>query len=83
MNDYLRDRVTVAVGTQYLIENEIGRGGMAVVYRATDTRLGRAPAIKMLPADATADPDRNARFVRPLRRNRYGDHGYIRLSGGS
>jgi eukaryotic-like serine/threonine-protein kinase len=37
---------------------------MGVVYRATDTRLGRALAIKMLPADATADPDRNARFVR-------------------
>jgi eukaryotic-like serine/threonine-protein kinase len=52
------------VVSHYRLEEEIGRGGMGVVYRATDTRLGRALAIKMLPADATADPDRNARFVR-------------------
>jgi eukaryotic-like serine/threonine-protein kinase len=50
--------------SHYRLGEEIGRGGMGVVYRATDTRLGRALAIKMLPADATADPDRNARFVR-------------------
>src|SRR3954454_24416638 len=50
--------------SHYRLDEEIGRGGMGVVYRATDTRLGRALAIKMLPADATADPDRNARFVR-------------------
>jgi hypothetical protein len=41
VNDYLRDRVTVAVGNQYVIEREIGRGGMAVVYRAVDVRLNR------------------------------------------
>jgi eukaryotic-like serine/threonine-protein kinase len=52
------------VVSHYRLEEEIGRGGMGVVYRATDTRLGRGLAIKMLPADATADPDRNARFVR-------------------
>ncbi|HTI62123.1 MAG TPA: serine/threonine-protein kinase [Gemmatimonadaceae bacterium] len=64
MNDYLRDRVTVAVGTQYLIEGEIGRGGMAVVYRATDLRLHRTVAIKVLPPDVAFNPDVRARFIR-------------------
>ena len=64
MNDYLRDRVTVAVGTQYLIEREVGRGGMAVVYRATDLRLHRPVAIKVLPPDVAFNPDVRARFIR-------------------
>ena len=64
MNDYLRDRVTVAVGTQYLIESEIGRGGMAVVYRATDLRLHRTVAIKVLPPDLAFNPDVRTRFLR-------------------
>ena len=64
MNDYLRDRVTVAVGTQYLIENEIGRGGMAVVYRGVDTRLNRTVAIKVLPPDVAFNPDVRVRFLR-------------------
>jgi serine/threonine protein kinase len=64
VNDYLRDRVTVAVGTQYLIDREIGRGGMAVVYRATDLRLHRTVAIKVLPPDVAFNPDVRARFIR-------------------
>ncbi len=64
MNDYLRDRVTVAVGTHYLIENEIGRGGMAVVYRATDLQLNRPVAIKVLPPDVAFNGDVRARFIR-------------------
>ena len=64
MNDYLRDRVTVAVGTHYLIEHEIGRGGMAVVYRATDLQLNRPVAIKVLPPDVAFNADVRARFLR-------------------
>jgi serine/threonine protein kinase len=64
VNDYLRDRVTVAVGNQYLIESEIGRGGMAVVYRATDVRLHRTVAIKVLPPDLAFNPDVRTRFIR-------------------
>ena len=64
MNDYLRDRVVGAVGAQYLIENEVGRGGMAVVYRATDLRLNRTVAIKVLPPDLAFNPDVRTRFIR-------------------
>lgn len=51
----------------YEIEHEIGRGGMGVVYRAIDTRLGRAVAIKALPEDLGGNADRLTRFEREAR----------------
>jgi len=48
----------------YEILGPIGSGGMGEVYRARDTRLDREVAIKVLPDDLAADPERLARFRR-------------------
>jgi serine/threonine protein kinase/tetratricopeptide (TPR) repeat protein len=48
----------------YEIVAAIGAGGMGEVYKARDTRLDRTVAIKVLPPDVSADPDRRARFER-------------------
>ena len=57
--------MTLAAGTRlgpYEILSPIGAGGMGEVYRARDPRLGRDVAIKVLPEDFAADPERLRRF---------------------
>ncbi len=64
MTDALRERVNAAVGSLYDVEAEIGRGGMAVVYRATDTRLRRRVALKVLPPELAFREEVRRRFLR-------------------
>src|SRR4029453_5642577 len=48
----------------YKISSKLGEGAMGEVYRATDSKLGREVAIKLIPEDFARDSQRMARFMR-------------------
>jgi serine/threonine protein kinase/tetratricopeptide (TPR) repeat protein len=51
------------IAGKFRILDEIGRGGMGVVYEAEDVRLKRTVALKFLPADLTRNPEARDRFI--------------------
>jgi serine/threonine protein kinase len=65
-----RLKMSLAPGTRigpYEVISMVGAGGMGEVYRARDTKLARAVAIKILPDSFANDPERLARFEREAR----------------
>lgn len=62
---------------EYLLQEEIGRGGMAVVYRAEDLRLGRTVAVKLLAPELARNDTFRQRFVHESRVAAAIDHPHI------
>ncbi len=69
--------MSLASGTQlgpYKIVSQLGSGGMGVVYTATDPRLDRRVAIKLLPPDLTRDETAKQRFLQEAKAASALDH---------
>ncbi len=69
--------MALAPGTKigpYEIQSSLGAGGMGEVYRATDSKLGRDVALKILPTEMARDADRLARFRREAKTLAQLDH---------
>lgn len=62
---------------RYRIDGVIGRGGMSVLYRATDMRLGRQVALKVIGDQLAADPEFRERFVDEARNTSAIDHAHV------
>ena len=68
--DVAKDHVQLLPGRQlgpYKILSQLGKGGMGEVYQAKDTRLGRTVAIKLLPAQLSANAELRQRLEREAR----------------
>src|SRR6516164_1254211 len=68
------DPLTGRVLSHYRLDERLGAGGMGVLYRATDLKLGRAVAIKLLARHLVSDETAKARFVREARAASALDH---------
>jgi DNA-binding CsgD family transcriptional regulator len=66
-----------SVIADFRIEDVVGRGGMGVVYRATELSLGRPVALKVIAPHLAEDPGFKARFVRESRLSASLDHPHI------
>lgn len=65
------------MNADYRIEAEIGRGGMGVVYRATDLKLERPVALKLIAPELASQEDFRKRFLRESRLAASLDHGNV------
>jgi TolB-like protein/Tfp pilus assembly protein PilF len=63
----LRERLAAALGDRYRIESELGRGGMAVVFRAHDLKHDRPVAVKLLRPELAAPEQGAERFLQEIR----------------
>src|SRR5215213_4436096 len=70
----LFERVKRELARDYEVERELGRGGMAVVYKATELELLRPVALKVLPPEMSASPSMAERFRREARMAASLDH---------